>query len=293
MSTENSKVRIGRVAGRQWGRISRAQLRSLGIAESTIAMWLHQGYLHRRLPGVFAVGHPATSSEAQLAEALFYAGPGAMLSHATAAWWFGLLDERPRTIHVSTPRQSRSLNGVRVHGRRTLDRHWRNRFPVTTLPQTVVDFSARAPLWSIRLLLAKAEYHDTLDIPAIEAACGPGRPGSVKLREALQRHQPALAEAKSRLERIFFEICEQQRWPLPVLNRYVAGWQVDAIWEDKRIAVELDGHGNHHTPAQLRRDRQKEMDLRKAGWTPVRYSEEQLKQRHEVVADLSRLRNDP
>jgi hypothetical protein len=34
------------------------------------------------------------------------------------------------------------------------------------------------------------------------------------------------------------------------------------------------------------------MALRTAGWTPVRYSEEQLIQRTEVVADLTRLRAD-
>ena len=68
------------------------------------------------------------------------------------------------------------------------------------------------------------------------------------LRTALQRHQPELAYTKSHLERMFLAICEDQDWPMPLLNRYIAGWQVDAHWHDKRIAIELDGHGNHHTP---------------------------------------------
>ena len=57
----------------------------------------------------------------------------------------------------------------------------------------------------------------------------------------------------------------------------------------QRIAVELDGYGNHHTRAQLKRDRRKELALRNAGLTPVRYAEEQLERRDEVIADLRRL----
>jgi hypothetical protein len=233
------------------------------------------------------------SIEAQFSEALLYAGPGAMLSHATAAHWLGLLDEQPKAIHITTPHQRRSQPGIKVHARRACDRTTHKGFPVTTLPQTALDISAKAPFWSIRRLLAQADYKNLLDLRAIEAACGPGRHGSTKLRTAIQRHQPELARAKSHLERVFFAICEDQGWPLPLLNRYIAGWEVDALWHDKRIAIELDGRGNHHTPAQLRRDRRKDMDLRRAGWTPIRYSGEQLEQRQDVVADINQLRTDP
>src|SRR5438270_10292020 len=291
MSTENSKVRVGRVAGKVWGRVTRAQLERLGITSSTIAMWRRQGYLHPRLPRVYAVGHAATSIEAELAEALLYAGPGAMLSHATAAWWLGLLEDRPRTIHVSTPRQCRSIGRIRVHRRRRCERTWHNRLPLTTLPQTVVDFSARAPFRLVRRALAEAEYRGILNVDEIEAAIGKGRPGSKRLRLALERHRPELAHTKSHLERLFFEICEDQGWPLPEPNVYVGDWEVDALWREERIAVELDGHGNHHTPAQRRRDRRKDMALRKAGLTPVRYSEEQLEERTDVIADVRRLRS--
>lgn len=291
MSTENSKARVALVAGRQWGRVTRAQLEGLGIASSTIAMWLRQGYLHRVLPGVFSVGHTATSTEARFAEALLDAGPGAMLSHGTAAWWLGLLDENPSQVHVSTPRQVRSQRGIRVHGRRSCERITHKRLPTTTVPQTVVDFSGRASLRGVRRLLASADYKGILELDAIDAHLTRGRRGITNLRLALERHRPELARTKSRLERMLFEICEDQGWELPEVNEYAAGWQVDALWRDRGIAVELDGYGNHHTPAQLKRDRRKELDLRKAGLTPVRYSEEQLEGKHEVIADLTALRN--
>jgi predicted transcriptional regulator of viral defense system len=269
----------------------------MGIGPRTVSDWLDQGYLHRRLPRVYAVGHPGTSTEAQLAEALLYAGPGAMLSHATAAWWVGLLDEQPHQIHVSTPRQTRSINRIRVHQRRRgrrsgCERVWHKHLPTTTLPQTLLDLASKSPIRTVRRALAKADYNDVLNIEAIDALIGRGRPGSAKLRAALERHRPELALTKSRLEVMFFEICEDQGWEPPEPNEYIAGWQVDALWRDKRIAVELDGHGNHHSPAQRRRDRQKDLELRAAGFTPVRYSEEQLVRRADVVADIGRLRDD-
>ena len=101
----SGEVRVATVAARQQGRVAWWQLRELDVPEGTISLWVRQGCLHRRLPHVYAVGHAATSSEAALVEALLYAGPGAMLSHATAAWWLGLLDTRAKTIHVSTPRR--------------------------------------------------------------------------------------------------------------------------------------------------------------------------------------------
>src|SRR5205807_1040844 len=69
----------------------------------------------------------------ELAAAVMYAGPGAMLSHATAAWWWRLTDRQPPLIHVSTPRDCHSLTGLKVHGRRGVERVWRNGLTVTTV----------------------------------------------------------------------------------------------------------------------------------------------------------------
>src|ERR1700740_2810773 len=104
MRNQIDKGSVARLANRQNGRVRWAQLLALGIDRAVVSRWVRQGYLHPRLPGVLAVGHVSTSTEAMLAEALLYAGPGAMLSHATAAHWLGVLDPAPNEIHVSTPR---------------------------------------------------------------------------------------------------------------------------------------------------------------------------------------------
>jgi hypothetical protein len=121
--------------------------------------------------------------EGELVAALLYAGSGSVLSHRTAAWWWGLIDDRPRRIEVSTPGRRRSLPEVLVHHPRHLDSTRHRRFPIATIPQTFLDFAAKAPLNAVRHALAKAEYLDLLDIPAVEAVPGQGRPGSARLRQ--------------------------------------------------------------------------------------------------------------
>jgi hypothetical protein len=257
----------------------------LGISRQAISNWVKQGYLHpTTLPHVYAVGHTAPSIEGDLAAAVLYAGPGAMLSHGTAAWWFGLIEHPPPRIHVSTPRKCRSLAGVTVHERRSCKRAWHRRLPITTVAQTLLDHAADAPLNLVRLACANAEYRKLLNVPEVEALLGHGRPGSRKLRTALKRHQPRLAYARSRPERAFLELCEANGLPIPEVNVRVAGWTADFFWREQGVVVEIDGHGNHHTPAQRDRDRRKDLAFRRAGLVVHRYSREQVEQSGKAVA---------
>ena len=289
MRTLRAKERIAELAERQFGRISAAQLQKKGVDSATVVRWCNTGYLHPELPHVYAVGSRARTTESDLAAALLYAGPGAALSHATAAWWLGLMDKRPRRIQITTARRCRSVRGIRVYDRRQRTRIMHRLFPTTTVPQILLDVAATEPLSTVRRALANAEYRGLLDLQEIGQVVKRGCRGAAKLRGAAQRHQPSLAVTKSRLERKLIAICEEDDLPLPEINVKVNGWQVDALWRDPRLAVELDGYGNHHTPAQLRRDRRKEMALRQVGLTPVRYSEDQLDERTPVATELRAL----
>jgi very-short-patch-repair endonuclease len=280
----SAKERVARLAGGQCGRITRGQLAWLGISDATIADWLRQGYLHQVLPRVYAVGHTAKTTESDLMTAVLYAGPGAMLSHATAAWWVGLADWRPYMIDVSTPRRCRSLPGIRVHGRRVLDRSLHNGLPVTPFPQTMIDYASAASLTKVRRALAIADFKGGLNVAAVEAELRSGRAGGKRLRRALANYQPALARTKSGLELALFELCEDNHLPLPEINARIAGWEVDALWREQRLVVEVDGPGNHRTPAQIRRDRRKELDLRTAAVTVLRYSDEQVDRHRPAIA---------
>jgi Protein of unknown function (DUF559) len=272
------KERVNRLASRQFGRVAWRQLHELGVDRSVISKWVKQGYLHPKLPGVYAVGHDAPSVEADLAAAVLYAGPGAMLSHGTAAWWLGLTDRPPARIHVSTPRKCRARPGITVHQRRACERASHKGLPVTTVAQTLLDYAATARLNQVRVACANAEYKHVLNVAAIQALIGSGRPGSATLRTALRRHQPRLAYARSATERAFLALCEAHGIALPEVNVRVGGWTVDFFWRKQGVVVEIDGHGNHHTPAQRDRDRRKELALRRRGLAVNRYSREQVEQ---------------
>jgi hypothetical protein len=285
MRSLSAKERVRVVADRQNGRVSAAQLASLGIGTVVITRWVGQGYLICELPRVYAVGHRAPSVEADLTAAVLYAGPGGMLSHATALWWHGLIDHQPWPIQVSTPRRCQSLHGVEVHGRRTRERVWHKRLPTTTVEQALLDFAAVAPLDRVRHALANADYLQVLDIAALQATADNGRPGSRKLRSALKRHEPKLARTRSPLERLFLPLCEKYGIPLPDdVNVRVAGVLVDAVWWEQRLVVELDGKNNHSSWAQIQRDRSNELRVRAAGFDVHRYGTIQIEEEPEAVA---------
>ena len=197
MRTFSAKVRGRTVAERQAGRVSTAQLTALGVESVVITRWVGAGYLAPVLPRVYAVGHRAPSLEAELWAAVLYAGPGAMLSHATALWWHGLLDHRPWPIQVSAPRRCRSLRGIRVYGRRSCRRFFHKGLPTTSLGQAVLDFAATAPHERLRHVLAVADHRKVLDLAALRAVAGGGRVGSTSLRSALERHEPKLGHTRS------------------------------------------------------------------------------------------------
>ncbi len=244
--------RVGWLASQQSGRVGAEQLRWLEIDRKQVRRWVERGQLHNVLPGVYAVGHTAPSVEADLIGALLYAGPGAMLSHHTGAWWLGLTGRHHYTIEVTTPRRCQSRDGIRVYDRRHRGRAWLDRLPVTTPIDVVLDVAARADIDQVRYLLSQVEYRRLATLAEVEAGLGPGRPGSVAVRVALRRHMPQLARTKSPGEIDLLLVCEQEDVPLPLVNHPLLGFTVDAVWLEERVVVEIDGEGGHGQPARAR-----------------------------------------
>jgi hypothetical protein len=293
MDSRTSKERLERLVNYQYGRITRAQLGRMNVSNTMIQHAIETGRLQRVLPRVYAVGHRAPSREADLWAAILYAGPGAMLSHATAAHWRGLIDHPPRVIEVTTPRKTKSITGVRVYARRELKREFHQRLAVTSIAQTMVDLAATSDPKLVRRALAVLDYRRELDADALHAMCRHGRPGSAGLRQALQAHRPQLAHTNGPLEEAFLEWCERWKVPLPHFNMVVHGVIVDAYWPSAKLVVELDGHDNHSSKTQLRRDKRNDLRLRGEGLTVHRYDwtllHDQPRQiRDEILAALRR-----
>ena len=287
-------ARVQRLADAQAGRVAWWQLMALGIDDAMVVRWVAGGYLHPVHPRVYAVGHRAPSVRADLFAALLYAGPGAMLDHATALWWYDVIDKQPWPIQVSTPRRCRSLRGVKVHGRRVCERVWYKGLPTTSIEQALLDYAAMAPLERVRHALAVADYRKLLNPSTLRSSLGKGRRGSVRLAAALERHEPKLAHTRSPLERLFLPLCERAGIPIPDVNVRIAGVLVDAVWPERKLIVELDGRDNHSSWAQIQSDRSKELRLRAAGFDVIRYGTRQLEEEAPAVeAELRRLHGLP
>ncbi|HLJ03266.1 MAG TPA: DUF559 domain-containing protein [Solirubrobacteraceae bacterium] len=280
----SDKLRIGRLAGNQFGLVARHQLMRLGISDGEIAWGLGSGYLTRRLPGVYAVGHSASSIEADLTGALLWAGPGAMLSHACGAWWLGLTRRPPEAIELSTPRHCRSRRGIVVHGRSPLERRWYSDLPTPAVPDLLLQLATTANRDELRKALAEAEYRSLLNAGELRAVCGRGRPGSANLKAALARHLPQLAVTRSEFERRLLYLCEKYGLPIPECDVRLHGFQIDALWREQKLIVELDGESGHAPWARIKRDHQRDLILRREGFTTLRYVWDQFVYDGELVA---------
>jgi hypothetical protein len=265
--------------------LSYAQLRALGIGRGAIEASIKRGHLVWVLPKVYALGHRAPSREGDLWGAVLYAGPGAALSHATAAQWRGWIDYAPNVIEVSSPRRVDSIPGIRVCARRPVERSLHRGVPVTSITQTTLDLAAVAEFRLVRKALARLDFRHELDLAALEKVCGCGKPGSKALRRALAIHQPRLARTNGPLEYDFFEWCEAWRVPLPLVNEWLHGVLVDAYWPAHNVVVELDGDDNHSSPAQRRRDKANDLKLRSHGIAVLRYDWDLLHDRPRAVYD--------
>ena len=64
--------------------------------------------------------------------------------------------------------------------------------------------------------------------------------------------------------------------PTPRVNARVAGYEVDFLWPDQRLVVEVDGHAYHANRRAFERDRERDAALAAAGITVVRVTWRQL-----------------
>jgi Protein of unknown function (DUF559) len=288
--SEIATLRVGTFAARQQARIALHQLVALGIGRSTIQRWLACGFLYWRRPGIYAVGSPARTIESDLWEAVLYAGPGAMLSHATAAKWLDMIDRWPAVIHVSTSRRRRSLPGICLHPRRTgVVRRRHQAIPATSIADTLLDLAAAGELTLVRRSFARLDYQRRLHTESVRGACRRGRRGSLRLRAELDKYDPLMARTRSELEIAYLRLGLP---PPDDVNVEVGGVSCDIVYYDAKLIVMLDGAGNHRSRGQVRRDLADAFTLRQLGWLVHRYGEAEIygkpeAVRAEVLSDLA------
>lgn len=281
---------IAEMAARQYGVVSRAQLRGLGLSDSAIARRVEAGRLHRVHGGVYAVGHPLLSMHGRWLAAVLACGPGAALSHASAAALWGIRRSEAAIVDVIVPRTgARSRRGLRIHRPHALPRGettTRDRIDVTTPPRTLLDLAATLRERELHRALDQAEIRELTDYPALAAmaAAHPGHQGSGRLARALREHYAGTTLTRSELEERFLALCRSRGLPPPAVNVHVGTLEVDFLFPRQRVVVETDGWRFRGHRAAFERDRRRDAELTRAGYRVLRFTQRQVVSEAQAVA---------
>lgn len=287
---------VASLAGTRWGVVGRHQLTELGIAPRTIDGWLASGRLHRLHRGVYAVGHPHVPLEGRWLAAVLTCSPGAVLSRYDATQLWGLARYANARIDVTVTRDVRSRPGLRVHRTRSLpeeDVEERLGIAVTSVARTLLDMAAVVGPEALCRLVDRAEALRLFDLRAVDAvlARAAGRRGATALRAVVAVERPL---TRSELEERFAALAARWQLPTPLTNVLRCGYEVDVLWPDRGVVVELDGFETHGTRRAFERDRLRDAALTAAGFRVLRVTWRRLRDDPAGVrADLEALVGPP
>jgi very-short-patch-repair endonuclease len=264
---------LARLAGRQHGVVTAAQLAAAGVDKSGITRRVRAGRLHRLHRGVYAVGHRSPNEWQRFMAAVLVCGDGAALSHQSAAYLWGFLKPEGGPVHVTSPSSSgKALRaGIVLHRSPSLGRGGevtrRERVPVTTPRRTIEDLENTIEPYLARRAKSQAEF--------------------MKFRLNLPTDR-----TRSDLERDFLRFLSKHGFPRPEVNVKVGKYTVDFLWPEYKLAVETDSFDYHRGSQAFEDDHQRELDLRRMGYVVRRYTGAQLDDYPaEIVAELGEVLN--
>jgi very-short-patch-repair endonuclease len=251
-----------------------------GLDEELARKRMAVGRFHRIHQGVYAVGHSLLGEKGHLMAAVLACGPGAVLSHRSAAFLHDILDDSRDRVDVIAPnRRGRAPKGIAAHRDGTLtsaDRVVIDEIPCTSLARTLLDIAATESYPTLRFAVTQAEVERVFDLTDVQELLkrSKGRRGVARLRLAIAHHDPREQEARLELEKKILRLCRRAELPPPEVNAHllVGGVSLmpDFIWRDAGLIVEADSRRVHGTVTAFEQDRLRDQRLAAAGWTVIR-----------------------
>ena len=283
-----SERRVATLAARQHGVVTRTQLVGLGLSADVIDRRLSTGRLRSLHRGVYMVG-PMFPAHATEMAAVLACGPGAVLSHRSAASLWQLLPypARPTLVDVTAPEADRRPRGIRVHRVRSLGKGETarvKRIPVTTPARTLLDLAADAAPRELEQAVAQAESRNLTNRRKLFSLLARyrGRGGTRALRALLERAaRPALT--RSEAEERFLALVRSARLPAPDVNVLLGRHEVDFLWREEGLVVEVDGFAFHSSRASFEADRRRDAELAAQGLRVIRVTWRQIADQPEAT----------
>jgi predicted transcriptional regulator of viral defense system len=258
-----------------------------GLSRAAVAKRAADGRLYRIHQGVYAVGRPHLTMRGRFMAAVLACGPGAVLSHRSAAALLGLRHDSRARMEVTVPGPARRpRTGVDLHRSTTLtdrDVTTVDGIPCTSVARTLVDLGDVTNRRGVERAVDQAEVLRVFDLRAVNDAlerAGPRR-GAGILRAVLADYAGPKV-TKQELEERFLALCRTAALPSPVVNEWIAlddgiAYKPDFLWRNEWLIVETDGRDVHTTAKAFEHDRERDQRLTLAGFTVVRFTWRQVR----------------
>lgn len=273
------------------------QLRSHGLTASAVHKRATAGRLHHIHHTVYSlVPRELLTREGHWMAAVLACGPGAVLSHRSAAALLGLRSAGWTRIEVTVPgRSGRRRDGIKVHRSMALapqDATRVKNIPCTTATRTLLDLAEVLERRPLERAFDQSEILELFDLRALndQLARNKTRPGARAVRALLDEHYIGSTPTQNALEEAFLALCREARVVDPQVNEWVdlgdgepAIW-ADFVWRAQRVIVETDGRKVHGTQQARERDPRRDQRAILAGWQPMRTTWRQVMRRpHELL----------
>jgi len=215
-------------------------------------------------------------------------GPGALASHGSAAWLWGLFRTRPGTIHVTVPTRRHAKASISVHYARLADddRAVCEAIPLTSVARTLLDLAAILSPVRLDRAIERSEELRLFDLRSVEALIdrAGSHPGRGRLRRAIAIYRDEPAFTRSRLEQRFLDLVKRAGLPAPSMNFWEGKFELDAYWRSERFVVELDVYETHGSRASFESDRVRQEELKLMGIEMIRVTGPRLDREPGAVA---------
>jgi hypothetical protein len=268
------------LARHQSGVVSRSQALREGLSVGMIKFRVSSGRWQQVHRGVYAIFTGTLGRSAQLWAAVLSAGPGATLSHETAAELQRLTDKPVETIHVTVPGERRVLAaaGVSLHrsGRALQVVQRGSNPPRTRVEETVLDLTQAATNFDdVCGWVTRAFARELTDEERLRRAIRQ----RARLRWRADLHELVAAAASgdhSVLEYRYERDVERAHGlPEPVRQAPFSGpdgrrGRRDRLYRDYHVVVELDGRLAHPAEDQWR-DKERDNVAALDGYQSLRY----------------------
>jgi predicted transcriptional regulator of viral defense system len=294
-------VALAALGAAQWGVVALEDLLALGLSQTAIRKRAAAGRLHRLHRGIYSLIPPnLLSREGRWLAAVLACGPGAVLSHRSAAALHRLRATGATRIEVAVPTRSHRVHtGLNIHRSKTLiraDTTTVQNIPCTTVARTLLDLAEAVDRRAVERACDQAEILELFDLRAVNDILrrNATRRGAKVIRAVLDEHYIGSTITWSELEERFLKLVREAGLPRPEVNVWVVlpdgGPPIrgDFVWRAQQVIIETDGYETHRSRWAFERDRRRDQRTSAAGWRPIRTTMRQLERAPEEIVATAR-----